>query len=50
MSFTERAVIQVSKPVKAWLDALKAEQEQQRGRLVTYSEIIEQLKREREAA
>lgn len=38
------AVIQVSDPVKEWLDRIKREQQQQLGRQVTYSEIIEQLR------
>lgn len=40
---TGPAVIQISRPLKLWLDQLKKEQEQELGRQVTYSEIIERL-------
>lgn len=46
----DRATIMVSKPVKEWLDKRKAVAEEHRGRTVTYSEIIEELRETVEAA
>lgn len=40
----DRAVIQVSRPLHTWLLNQKREQQQQLGRQVTFTEIIEQLR------
>ena len=50
MSATDRAVIQVSKPLHDWLKKVQAEQQQRLGRQVTFSEIIEQLREKADAA
>ena len=46
----DRAVIQISKPLHLWLLQVKKEREQQLGRQVSISEIIEQLREKAGAA
>lgn len=43
MSYAERAVIQISRPLHDRLTKIKNEQQQQLKRQVTFSEIIEQM-------
>ena len=50
MTVSDRTVIQISRPIYRQLVELKREREQAYGRQVTYTEIIEMLLAEREAA
>lgn len=43
MSAPDRKVIQISGPLHEWLTKIKKEREQDLGRQVTYTEVIEQL-------
>lgn len=50
MKYADRAVMHISKPVYAKLNALKQQQQQQLKRQVTFSEVIEQLLEKAKAA
>lgn len=50
VSYAERAVIQVSKPLHDRLAELKREQQDRLKRQVSFSEVIEQLLEKAEAA